>query len=230
LSACPFLPVREGELQGPALGVAVHAFDPQGRPVVGEVGELVVSEPMPSMPLRFWNDPGDVRYRESYFATFPGVWRHGDWLRTTEHGGAVIYGRSDATLNRLGVRIGTSEVYRAVEAVPEVVDSLVIGLEVPGGGYHMPLFVVLREGAQLSDALRERIRSEIRARFTSRHVPDVIVAAPAVPRTLSGKKLEVPVKRILMGEDVARVVNPGSLANPEALDFYVAYARRASRA
>ena len=226
LSACPLLPVREGELQGPALGVAVRAFDQAGKVVVGEVGELVITEPMPSMPLFFWNDPGDARYRESYFDTYPGVWRHGDWLRMGEHGGGVIYGRSDATLNRLGVRIGTSEIYRAVEAVSEVIDSLVVGVELPGGSYRMPLFVVLREGAALTDALRERIRQQIRSSFTPRHVPDEIVQAPAVPRTLSGKKLEVPIKRILLGEDVARVVNPGSLANPESLDFYLAYARR----
>jgi acetoacetyl-CoA synthetase len=227
LSACPYLPVREGELQGPALGVSVRAFDPEGRAVVDEVGELVVTEPMPSMPLFFWNDPGGERYRESYFETYPGVWRHGDWIRIGEHGGAVIQGRSDATLNRMGVRIGSSEIYRAVEAVPEVVDSLVIGQELPDGGYRMPLFVVLREGETLTDGLRERIRMRIRASFTPRHVPDAIVQAPAIPRTLSGKKLEVPVKRILAGEEVARVVNPGSLVNPESLDFYVGYAREA---
>jgi acetoacetyl-CoA synthetase len=227
LSACPFLPVREGELQGPALGVAVRAFDAEGNDVVGEVGELVITEPMPSMPLFFWNDPDGVRYHESYFDTYPGVWRHGDWIRIGEHGGAVIYGRSDATLNRLGVRIGTSEIYRAVEAVPEVIDSVVVGVELPGGGYQMPLFVVLREGAELTDALRERIRAQIRSSFTPRHVPDVIVRVPAVPRTLSGKKLEVPIKRILLGEEATRVVNPGSLANPHSLDFFVEYARRA---
>jgi acetoacetyl-CoA synthetase len=224
LSACPMMPVREGELQGPALGVAVRAFDPGGRPVVGEVGELVITEPMPSMPLRFWNDPGGQRYQESYFDVYPGVWRHGDWIRIGAHGGALISGRSDSTLNRQGVRIGTSEIYRAVEALPEVLDSLVVGVETPGGGYHMPLFVVLREGAELDEALQDRIRARIRASFTPRHVPDEIVRAPAVPRTLSGKKLEVPIKRLLLGEPLERVVNPGSVANPDALEFYRRYA------
>jgi acetoacetyl-CoA synthetase len=225
LSACPFLPVREGELQGPALGAAVSAYDPDGRAVVDQVGELVITEPMPSMPLFFWNDPGNVRYQRSYFDVFPGVWRHGDWIRMTREGGAVIYGRSDSTLNRKGVRIGSSEIYRAVEALPEVVDSLVIGLERPGGEYSMILFTVLRAGTELDDALRGRIRAHIRSSFTPRHVPDAIVRAPAVPRTLNGKKVEVPVKRILVGEPVERVVNAGSLANPEALDFFVEFAR-----
>jgi acetoacetyl-CoA synthetase len=225
LSACPFLPVREGELQGPALGVSVRSFDPSGRALIDEVGELVITEPMPSMPLFFWNDPDDKRYRESYFEMYPGVWRHGDWIRITERGGAVIYGRSDSTLNRQGVRIGTSEVYRAVEAVPEVLDSLVVGVELEGGGYYMPLFVVLRAGAALDEPLRERIRRQIRSSFTPRHVPDEIVQAPAVPRTLNGKKLEVPIKRILRGEPVERVVNPGSLANPESLEFFVEHAK-----
>jgi acetoacetyl-CoA synthetase len=230
LSACPFLPVLEGELQGPALGAAVSAFDPDGRAVVDQVGELVITEPMPSMPLFFWNDPGNVRYQRSYFDVFPGVWRHGDWIRMSREGGAVIYGRSDSTLNRKGVRIGSSEIYRAVEALPEVVDSLVIGLERPGGEYSMLLFTVLRAGTELDDALKGRIRAHIRSSFTPRHVPDKVVQAPAVPRTLSGKKVEVPVKRILLGEPVERVVNPGSLANPEALDFFVELARSGSLA
>jgi acetoacetyl-CoA synthetase len=190
------------------------------------VGELVITEPMPSMPVCFWNDAEGVRYRESYFEMFPGVWRHGDWIRMSASGGAVISGRSDSTLNRHGVRIGTSEIYRAVEAVPEVMDSLVVGLEAPGGAYAMPLFVVLRDGIQLNDALAERIRRHVRSSFTPRHVPDVIVQAPAVPRTLNGKKLEVPVKRILLGEPLERVVNRGALANPESLDFYVEWAAR----
>jgi acetoacetyl-CoA synthetase len=229
LSACPFLPVREGELQGPALGVSVRAFDPTGNPVIEQVGELVITEPMPSMPVRFWNDPDGTRYRESYFEMYPGVWRHGDWIRMTESGGAVISGRSDSTLNRHGVRIGSSEIYRAVEAVPEVIDSLVVGLEEQGGTYAMPLFVVLRDGIELDDALRERIRLQVRSSLTPRHVPDVIVQAPAVPRTLNGKKLEVPVKRILMGEPAKRVLNRGVLANPESLDFYIEWAARGKR-
>jgi acetoacetyl-CoA synthetase len=226
VGACPYLPVHEGELQGRALGVAAHAFDEAGRPVVGQVGELVLTEPLPSMPLFFWNDPDGARYRESYFDTFPGVWRHGDLVRFTERGSAVIHGRSDSTLNRLGVRIGTSEIYRTVEAMPEVLDSLVVGLELPEAGYYMPLFVVPAGGAVLDDALRARIRDELRTRFSRWHVPDEIVAVPAVPRTMNGKKVEVPVKRILQGEPAGRVVSPGSLANPEALDFFVDFAAR----
>ena len=226
LGACPLLPVREGELQGLALGVRASAFDEAGRPVIDQVGELVLTEPLPSMPLHFWNDPDGQRYRESYFEMYPGVWRHGDWVRFTPEGSAVIYGRSDSTLNRLGVRIGTSEIYRAVESIPEITDSLVIGLERPGGAYYMPLFVVLQDGAVLDDALRERIRQHIRATFSPRHVPDEIVQVSAVPRTISGKKLEVPIKRILLGEPVQRVVNKGSLSNPEALDFFAELSMR----
>jgi acetoacetyl-CoA synthetase len=220
LGACPTLPVHEGELQGPALGVRAEAWDDAGRAVVGEEGELVITQPMPSMPLFFWNDADGARYRESYFDAWPGVWRHGDRVRFTERGSAVILGRSDGTLNRHGVRIGTAEIYRAVEAVPGVVDSLVVGVEQPGGGYWMPLFVVLAEGTALDDALRERIRHQLRTAFTPRHVPDEIIQAPAVPRTLNGKKVEVPVKRILSGAPAAEVVNPGSLANPDALRFF----------
>ena len=226
LGACPTLPVYAGELQGPALGVRVEAWDEDGRAVVGREGELVITQPMPSMPVRFWNDPEGTRYRESYFDRWPGVWRHGDRVRFNERGGAVILGRSDGTLNRQGVRIGTAEVYRAVESVPEVADSLVVGVEEPGGGYWMPLFVVLREGRMLDDALRGRIVHALRSMFTARHVPDEIIQVPAVPRTLNGKKVEVPVKRILTGRPAAEVVNPGSLANPEALRFFEELAAR----
>ena len=224
VGACPFLPVYEGEMQGPQLGVRVHAFDQRGHTVRDQVGELVITEPMPSMPLFFWNDAGGQRYYDSYFDHYPGVWRHGDWACFRTNGGVVISGRSDSTLNRLGVRIGTSEVYRAVEAIPEVIDSLVIGLEKPGGSYDMPLFVVLRDGVELDDALRKRISDEIRLRFTPRHVPDRIIQVPAIPRTLNGKKLEVPIKRILLGHSPQSVVNPGSLINPDALDFFLALA------
>jgi acetoacetyl-CoA synthetase len=220
LGACPTLPVREGELQGPALGVRAEAWDDAGRPVAGEVGELVVTRPMPSMPLFFWGDADGARYRDSYFAAWPGVWRHGDWVRFTERGSAVILGRSDSTLNRGGVRIGTAEIYRAVEAVPGVADSLVVGVEQPGGGYWMPLFVVLREGMMLDDAMRDAIRRELRTSFTPRHLPDEIIQVREIPRTLNGKKVEVPVKRILLGAAASRVVNPGSLANPGALRFF----------
>ena len=220
LGACPTLPVHAGELQGPALGVRAEAWDEGGRAVVGEVGELVVTRPMPSMPLFFWNDADGARYRESYFARWPGVWRHGDRVRFTERGSAVILGRSDSTLNRHGVRIGTAEVYRAVEAVPGVVDSLVVGVEQADGGYWMPLFVVLADGTALDDALRGRIRRALRTTFTPRHVPDEILQVPAVPRTLNGKKVEVPVKRILSGAPASEVVNPGSLRDPDALRFF----------
>ncbi len=224
VGGCPTLPLYEGEMQGALLGVLAVAYDKAGNEVVDEVGELVITEPMPSMPLFFWNDPGDVRYLDTYFSTYPGVWRHGDWVRFTPRGGAIIYGRSDSTLNRFGVRIGTSEVYRAVEGLREVADSLVVGVEQPNAGYYMPLFVVLADGLELDDALRDAIRTQIRTTFTPRHVPDEILQAPAIPRTLSGKKLEVPIKKLLMGEPVERVVNPGSLANPEALEFYVRFA------
>jgi acetoacetyl-CoA synthetase len=216
VGGCPLLPVYAGELQARSLGAAVHAFNEAGRPVVGEVGELVITEPMPSMPLYLWNDPDGERYRASYFDTYPGVWRHGDWIKITDRGTAVIYGRSDSTINRGGVRMGTSEIYSAVEGVPEVLDSLVV--DVDGT---MLLFVVLRPGTELDDELVERIRKRTREYCSPRHVPDEIEAIAEVPRTLSGKKLEVPVKKILMGADPARAASRDSLANPAALDFFV---------
>jgi acetoacetyl-CoA synthetase len=216
VGGCPLLPVRAGELQARCLGAAVQAFDESGRPVVGEVGELVITEPMPSMPLFFWNDPDGSRYRESYFDTYPGVWRHGDWIKLTPQGGAVIYGRSDSTINRGGVRMGTSEIYSAVEGVPEVLDSLVVDVD-----SFMPLFVVLREDAELDEGLEGEIRRRIREHCSPRHVPDRIVQVPEVPRTLSGKKLEVPVKKILMGTPAETAASRDSLANPEALDNFV---------
>jgi acetoacetyl-CoA synthetase len=216
VGGCPLLPVRAGELQARCLGAAVQAFDEEGRPLVGEVGELVITEPMPSMPLFFWNDPDGARYRESYFDTYPGIWRHGDWIKITEHGGAVIYGRSDSTINRGGVRMGTSEIYSAVEGVPEVLDSLVVDVDST-----MPLFVVLREGAELDEQLEGEIRRRIREHCSPRHVPDQILRVPEVPRTLSGKKLEVPVKKILMGTPAESAASRDSLANPDALDYFV---------
>lgn len=228
VGGCPTLPVRDGEIQGPLLGVRAEAWDEKGRAVVDEVGELVITRPMPSMPLYFWNDPGNKRYLDTYFSMYPGVWQHGDWVRFTPGGGAVILGRSDSTLNRLGVRIGTSEVYRAVEALPEVVDSLVVGVELPGGGYYMPLFIVLEQGITLDDDLRRAIREQIRTSFTPRHVPDEIIQAPGVPRTLSGKKLEVPIKKLLMGHSADEVANRGALANPDVLDFYIGFAETRS--
>lgn len=218
-------PIYAGEIQGAALGAHVQAFNEQGQPVIDEVGELVISAPMPSMPLYFWNDPDMTRYRSAYFETFPGVWRHGDWIRFNRRGGCVIYGRSDSTINRQGVRMGTSELYRVVEALDEVIDSLVIDLELLGRESRLILFVVLREGAALDDDLRRRIRRALREQVSPRHVPDEIVMVKQVPYTLSGKKLEVPVRKILLGMDPGAAANPGALRNPEALDFFIAYAR-----
>jgi acetoacetyl-CoA synthetase len=220
----PTLPVRAGELQAASLGAKVEAFDPEGRAVVGETGELVLTEPLPSMPVGFWNDPDGHRYRESYFELYPGVWRHGDWIRFTQQGSAVIEGRSDSTLNRQGIRFGTSELYGVVEAMPEIADSLVIGLELAGGGYWMPLFVVAAPGVEVDDELRSRIKATIREQLSARHVPDEIVPVPAIPRTLTGKKMEVPVKRLLQGRSLAEVAAPGAVADPHALDFFVEYA------
>jgi acetoacetyl-CoA synthetase len=225
VTSCPLLPVHPGEIQCRALGAKVESFDEHGRPVVGQVGELVVTEPLPSMPLFFWNDPDGERYRDSYFSTWPGVWRHGDWLEITERGSCIISGRSDSTLNRGGVRMGTAEFYRVVEGLAEVVDSLVVDASDPGGEGRLLLFVVLRQGAELDDDLRDRIRAAVRAELSPRHVPDRIAAIAEVPRTLSGKKLEVPVKRVLSGVPLDQAVSEGALANPDAIHQVVALAR-----
>ena len=213
----PTLPVHRGELQARALGAKVEAWSGEGRSVVGEVGELVITEPMPSMPIRLWGDPDDARYQASYFQTFPGIWRHGDWIEITDRGTAIITGRSDATINRGGIRMGTAEIYRAVLAVDEVVDALVVDLPREGTQGYMPLFVVLRPGAELDDDLVTRIKTRIRGDCSPRHVPDEIRAVPSVPRTLSGKVLEVPVKRILSGEPADQALSRDSLADPHAL-------------
>jgi acetoacetyl-CoA synthetase len=220
----PLVPARRGELQGPALGVDVQAWDEQGNRLVRGVGELVVTKPMPSMPVRLWNDPGDHRLRETYFSTYPGAWRHGDWIEFLENGGALVHGRSDSTINRGGVRIGTAEVYRAVARVPEVVDATIVDVPRKGQENWMVLFVSLPEGVTLGSHLRARIVREIRAACSPRHVPDDVLGVPGVPRTLSGKVLEVPIKRLLMGEAPDRVVSRDSLANPESLDWFVAFA------
>jgi acetoacetyl-CoA synthetase len=212
VGACPILPVHAGELQARCLGAAVEAWSEDGRPLVGEVGELVITQPMPSMPIYFWNDEDGERYRTSYFEMFPGVWRHGDWIKITERGTAVIYGRSDSTINRGGVRMGTSEIYSAVEGAPEVLDSLVVDVQ-----DEMILFVVLRD--ELTDEVVGDIRSRIREHCSPRHVPNRIVRIPEVPRTLSNKKLEVPVKKILLGAAPESAASRDSLANPEALDW-----------
>ncbi|MDX6356602.1 MAG: acetoacetyl-CoA synthetase, partial [Streptomyces sp.] len=216
----PTLPVYVGELQAPCLGVDLQAWNEQGAPVVDEVGELVITTPMPSMPIRFWNDPGGARYRESYFEMFPGVWRHGDWITVTSRGTVIVHGRSDSTLNRQGVWMGSADIYEVVERLPEIGESLVIGLEEPDGGYWMPLFVRLAEGAELDGPLRDRIRATIRSELSPRHVPDEIIAVPGVPHTLTGKRIEIPVKRLLQGTPLDKAVNPGSVDDPELLRFY----------
>jgi acetoacetyl-CoA synthetase len=225
VGGCPLLPVYEGELQARSLGASVEAWDPDGRPLIGEVGELVITEPMPSMPLYMWNDPDGERYRDSYFSyyTHPPIWRHGDWIEITERGTAIISGRSDSTINRGGVRMGTAEIYRAVLAVDDIVDALVVDIQRDGEDW-MPLFVVLRDGSELDDELVKRIRTRIREDCSPRHVPNEIVAVAEVPRTLSGKVLELPVKRILMGVAPEKAASRDSLQNPQALDFFVSWA------
>jgi len=220
------LPVVKGEMQCRCLGAAVEAWSEDGRPLVDEVGELVCTKPMPSMPLYFWGDDANQRYLESYFDMFPGIWRHGDWIRITPRGGAVIYGRSDATINRHGIRMGTAELYRAVEVQPEVMDSLVVDLEYLGRESWMPLFVVLREGRVLDEALVQRLKLAIRQALSARHVPNDIYQVAAIPRTLSGKKMELPVKKLLMGAAPEQVLNRDAMANADSIDWFIAFARQ----
>ncbi|HEX4668940.1 MAG TPA: acetoacetate--CoA ligase [Solirubrobacterales bacterium] len=220
------LPVYRGELQARALGAAVEAWDEDGVALVDAVGELVVTEPMPSMPVRFWGDEDGSRYAEAYFERYPGVWRHGDWIEITARGTAVIYGRSDSTINRSGIRMGTSEIYRAVLSIDAIVDALVVDVPRPGTEGWMPLFVVLREGSELDAELPREIARRVRERCSPRHVPDEVFQIAAVPRTLSGKVLEVPVKRILMGTPVEQAASRDSLANPAALDYFTEMAGR----
>jgi acetoacetyl-CoA synthetase len=223
----PLQPVYRGEISGRCLAVDTAAFDPDGNEVVGELGELVIRKPMPSMPVRFWNDPDGERYRSAYFDEYPGVWRHGDWILFTERGSCMITGRSDATLNRGGVRMGTAEFYTVVEDQPEVDDSLVVHLEDPEGGPgELLLFVALHEGVALDDELRKRLAGALRGALSPRHVPDTVEAVPAIPRTLTGKKLELPVKRILLGARAREVASRDALANPAAIDAFVEYAER----
>ena len=227
------------------LGAAVEAWNEAGEPVLGQVGELVCTQPIPSMPLRFWNDPDHARYRASYFEMYPpghgrkpgggdldasagSVWRHGDWLRVGDENGqgewCVIYGRSDATINRHGLRMGTSEIYSAVEGMAEVLDSMVVDLEYLGRDSYMPLFVVLRPGAALDDTLKKRINDAIRQSLSPRFMPDDIFQVPEIPRTLSGKKQELPIKKLLLGQPIEKVVNQEAMANPGSLAWYVAFA------
>ncbi len=228
VGGCPVLPVYEGELQSASLGVSLKAFDEAGESLIGEVGELVITEPLPSMPVRFWGDDDGSRLRESYFEIYPGLWRHGDWIEITQRGTAIIYGRSDSTINRGGVRIGTSEIYRSVLREPNIADALVVDLPTDQSGAESSifLFVVLGDGVELDDAMIGRIRGDLRKTCSPRHVPDQVIAVPAVPRTISGKLLEVPVKRILLGADPEKVASRGSLANPESLDWFIAFRSR----
>jgi acetoacetyl-CoA synthetase len=226
VGCCPILPVKAGELQCRCLGVNAQAFDPQGNRLTDQVGELVITDPMPSMPLYLWNDTDDKRYQESYFEMYPGIWRHGDWVKVTPDGGVVILGRSDSTINRFGVRMGSSEIYAAVEELPEVVDSLVIGYSMHADEYRMPLFVVLAPGQELDAALKQKINQKIRSALSPRHVPDDIHAIAEVPSTLNGKKLEVPVKKILSGVPLEEAVNLDSMSNPQAMDYFVEMAAK----
>lgn len=224
----PMLPIRMGEIPGPCLGVNVQSWNSSGESVVGEVGELVVTEPMPSMPLYFWNDPDGDRYRSSYFDMFPGVWRHGDWIEFTRHGSAIIHGRSDATLNRMGIRIGTAEIYQAVERLDEVTEALAVGVDCRDGEYWLPLFVVLKPGLTLDAELTELINETIRQQASPRHVPDEIIAIPGIPHTLTGKKLEVPIKRVLQG--LPAKIDPEAVDRPELLETFAALRNRVTAA
>jgi acetoacetyl-CoA synthetase len=218
------LPEVPGQMQCRELGHAVEAWNEQGQPVIGEVGELVCTKAIPSMPLYFWGDEGNARYVSSYFDTYPGVWRHGDWIKIGEDGGCIIYGRSDATINRQGLRMGTSEIYSAVEGLPEVLDSMVVDLEYLGRDSYMPLFVVLRPGVTLDDAMRTRLNNAIKTSLSPRFVPNDIFQVAEIPRTLSGKKQELPIKKLLLGQPIEKVVNREAMANPGSLDWYVAFA------
>ncbi len=219
----PTQPIYAGEIQGASLGAKVQAFNEEGKPVLNEVGELVITEPMPSMPLYFWNDPDMARYQSSYFEMFPGIWRHGDWISFNERGGCVIYGRSDSTINRMGIRMGTSEIYRVVESFAEITDSLIIDLELLGRESYLPLFVVLQPGAVLDEELITAVHQKLRQEVSPRHVPDDIFVIDAVPYTLSGKKMELPIRKVLLGMEAKTAANPGAMRNPESLEFFIQF-------
>ncbi|MGH3318788.1 MAG: acetoacetate--CoA ligase [Streptosporangiaceae bacterium] len=221
----PTLPVYAGEIQAPSLGVAAKAYDEHGRGVVDQVGEFVITEPMPAMPVKLWGDDSGTRYRDAYFDYFPGVWRQGDFFRINERGGCFVLGRSDATLNRYGVRIGTAEIYRALEPLEEVDDALVVNLALSAGGFFMPLFVALADERVLDADLEKKIRDRLRREYTPRHVPDRVVQVPEIPRTLSGKKMEVPVRKILLGTSAEESADRHAMANPDSLDTFITYAR-----
>jgi len=219
----PTLPVYPGEIQCRSLGAKVLSYDDSGIPRIGKVGEMVITKPMPSMPIYFWNDPQFERYLESYFEMYPGVWRHGDWIEITPRGGAIISGRSDATLNRGGIRIGTAEIYSAIGKLPEIKDSLIIGLERDEGKYYLPLFVVMQPGYDLDDDLRDKIKTVLRKKFSPRHVPDTIFTVDEIPYTLSGKKMETPVKKFFMGSDITKVLNKDAMNNPDSFDYFISF-------
>jgi acetoacetyl-CoA synthetase len=219
----PTLPVYPGEIQCRSLGAKVESFDDNGIHEFNRVGEMVITEPMPSMPIYFWNDENYNRYTESYFEMYPNIWRHGDWLEITKRGGAIISGRSDSTLNRGGIRIGTAEIYSAIEKLPEIKDSLIIGLEKEGGDYYLPLFVVLQDGENLNNELIKKISTTLRKQFSPRHVPDEVFQIEEVPYTLSGKKMETPVKKYFRGGDIEKILNKDAMRNPEAFDFFMSF-------
>jgi acetoacetyl-CoA synthetase len=225
IGGCPLVPIRAGELNVLCLGAAIEAWAESGTPVRGEPGELVITKPMPSMPVFFWKDPDGEKYRRAYFDKYPGTWCHGDWLTITDRNSVVVHGRSDATLNRMGVRMGSAEIYNAVEGLAEVQDCLVVGCEMDDGGYWMPLFVALNDGAELDDALRNRIVGAIRSGASPRHVPDDVIAVPGIPRTMTGKRLEIPIKRILLGAKPTDVLTPSAVDRPELLDVFAGHAR-----
>lgn len=224
--AAPNTPIYPGEIAAPTLGVDLQSWNENGEPTVGEVGELVIASPMPTMPIYFWNDPDGKRYHDAYFDTFPGVWRHGDWVTVTERGGIIISGRSDATLNRQGVRLGSADIYDIVDEMPEIRESLVIGAELEGDAYWLPLFVVLADGQELDDDLRGRIATAIRTQASPRHVPDDIIAVPAIPHTRTGKKLEVPVKRLIQGHPLGQVIGVDTVDDPDAISYFARFANR----
>lgn len=219
------VPVWPGELSVPFLGAALDAWDESGTPVRGEVGELVITKPLPSMPVSFWNDPDGSRYRDAYFEMFPGVWRHGDWITITDRGSVIVHGRSDSTLNRHGIRMGSADIYQSVERLPEIAETLVIGAEQPDGGYWMPLFVVLADGVTLTDELVDKIKQTVRTEVSPRHVPDEVILAPGIPHTRTGKKLEVPIKKLFQGAEVTKVVERSAVDDPDLLDWYAAQRR-----
>jgi acetoacetyl-CoA synthetase len=223
IGGSPLLPVRTEELQARALGAALRAFNDKGEEVMEEIGELVITEPMPSMPIYFWNDEDGSRYLSSYFDVYPGIWRHGDFIKITSRGSGIIYGRSDATINRGGIRMGTSDIYNALDGIPELLDSLIVDIPSGNGQSYMPLFVVLREGSQLTADLKKRMNDSVRQNCSPRHVPNEILQVDELPKTLNGKKLEVPIKKILMGIPAEQAVNTGSLANPDALQYFIGF-------